>query len=70
MLVGATRYNGVKAEFSNWADWMTTFAPGESVDLPGKPDPGNIYPMVRASGTSFGKASIITISANFMCDSG
>lgn len=53
--VGAVDEKTFQAGFSQYADWMTTFAPGDEVYIPDNPNNGNTNKMTKGGGTSYGK---------------
>jgi hypothetical protein len=55
IVVGSTDINGYESDFSQYADWMTTFAPGEAVNTPFTPSQTRTNGYVLEDGTSFGK---------------
>ena len=56
VVVGASTQATYKAGFSNYADWITTFAPGKAVYTPNvNTEEANDDAYIGAEGTSFGK---------------
>lgn len=56
VVVGATKQEAYKAGFSNYADWITTFAPGEAVYCPNLEFLNDNAPKyIGRKGTSLGK---------------
>ncbi|KAK1974041.1 pectate lyase superfamily protein-domain-containing protein [Colletotrichum cereale] len=62
IVVGATDANTHKASFSNYAPWLTTFAPGQSVWLPDNSVPGRYQ---KDSGTSFAAPQVAGLAAYY-----
>ncbi|PGH19017.1 hypothetical protein AJ79_00051 [Helicocarpus griseus UAMH5409] len=62
IVVRATTYRGHQAPFSQYAHWMTTFAPGELVWVPDDPDMGD-EPFVKDQGTSFSAPQVAGLAA-------
>lgn len=52
--VGSVDSDTYQADSSQYADWMTTFAPGDGVYLPDNPNNGDTNAMRKGSGTSYG----------------
>ncbi|KAM0321646.1 hypothetical protein ACHAQA_010002 [Verticillium albo-atrum] len=55
VIVGATDQATYKSSFSNYADWITTFAPGEDIHVPWHDPLANADPYTTDDGTSLGE---------------
>jgi hypothetical protein len=58
MIVGGTDIDGLEYSGGQYADWMTTFAPGSDVWVPADPSGGDTNAMRKGSGTSYGMYQI------------
>ncbi|OIW23586.1 pectin lyase-like protein, partial [Coniochaeta ligniaria NRRL 30616] len=61
--VGAVDSDTYEAPFSQYADWMTTFAPGQDVYVPDNPNNGDTNAMRKGSGTSYAAPQVAGLAA-------
>ncbi len=62
IIVGATNGKGEEASFSQNANYLTTYAPGQQIWIP--TNPNNADPWVSSQGTSFGMSSLFRVRSH------